>query len=136
MACKHKKLIMKIKSGETKGFNFTIKSNSGLLDTDGQPIYNPVDLSQYTIEFQIKKYPYFSVESIIEKTITTAEDNYNGWIYSPTTGQFSIQITQEDMDKLIPEKDYYVILTMVNGDIRTIISGQGDTSGIFRVCQS
>lgn len=136
MACRNKRLIMKIKSGEAKGFSFTIKSNSGLLDTDGQPIYNPVNLTEYTIEFQIKKYPYFTVPSILEKKITTTEDDYNGWIFSPETGQFSIQITLEDMEKLTPETDYYVILTMVNGDVRTIISGQGDTSGIFKVCQS
>lgn len=136
MACKNNRLVMKIKSGEEKGFNFTIKANAGFNDVNGNPVYNPVDLSDYVVEFQIKKYPYYSVQSIIEKIITLDEQEGIGWINNPTNGNFVVQITLEDLEKLVPEKDYYLIITLVTKDNRIIISGENDKSGIFRVCQS
>lgn len=136
MACKSNRLVMKIKSGEARSFGITVKTNTGTFNTKGEPIYRALDLTGYTVNFEIKKYPYFTVEPIISKQITNIEDGAIGWIYDPTNGKFSVQITMNDMEKLVPEKDYYLILTLVNGDTRLIISGEGDTSGIFRVCQS
>lgn len=136
MACKNNRLVMKIKSGEARGFGFTIKTNTGRVDTSGQPIYRVLDLTNYTVEFQIKKYPYYTVEPIINKEITELQDGSTGWITDPRNGKFTVQITLDDLEKLIPEKDYYLIITLINGETRLIISGEGDKSGIFRVCQS
>lgn len=138
MACRSNRLVMKIKSGEARGFTFTIKTNTGLIQ-DGQPVYRVVDLTDYTVSFQIKKYPYFTVDPIIDKEITSLQDGTKGWILDQSgddKGKFIVQITMDDMSRLIPEKDYYLILTLQTGDQRIIISGEGDTSGIFRVCQS
>ena len=138
MACRSNRLVMKIKSGEARGFTFTIKTNTGLIQ-DGQPVYRVVDLTDYTVSFQIKKYPYFTVDPIIDKEITSLQDGTIGWILDQSgddKGKFIVQITMDDMSKLTPEKDYYLILTLQTGDQRIIISGEGDTSGIFRVCQS
>ncbi len=136
MACRSSKLIMKIKSGEARGFNFTIKTNTGMTDVSGNPIYEALDLTNYIVSFQIKKYPYATVEPIINKTITLVQDGAVGWINDPENGKFVVEITSNDLDKLVPEKDYYLILTLINGDTKVIISGEGDQSGIFRVCQS
>ena len=139
MACRSNRLVMKIKSGEARGFTFTIKTNSGLTDMNGNVIYNVLDLTDYTVSFQIKKYPYYTVDPIIDKEITLLQDGTVGWILEQSgddKGKFIVQITLEDLTKLIPEKDYYLILTLITGDQRIIISGEGDTSGIFRVCQS
>jgi len=136
MACKNNRLAMKIKSGEARGFGFTIKTNTGRTDTSGNPIYQALNLTGYTIEFQIKKYPYYTVEPIINKEITDLQDGSVGWITDARNGKFTVQITLDDLSKLIPEKDYYLIITLINGDTRLIISGEGDKSGVFRVCQS
>ena len=138
MACRSNRLVMKIKSGEARGFTFTIKTNTGLVQ-DGKPVYRVVDLTDYTVSFQIKKYPYFTVDPIIDKEITFLQDGTIGWILDQSgddKGKFIVQITMDDMAKLVPEKDYYLILTLQTGDQRIIISGEGDTSGVFRVCQS
>lgn len=140
MVCQNNRLVIKIKSGEARGIGITIKTNSGTLDPlTNKPIYNALDLSPYTISFQIKKYPYFTVEPIIDKEITMVEDGTVGWILNQAgdnKGKFIVQITLEDLAKLTPEKDYYLILTLISGDTRTIISGENEKSGIFRVCKS
>lgn len=136
MACKSNRLVMKIKSGEARSFGVTVKTNTGTFNTKGEPIYRALDLTGYTVNFEIKKYPYYTVEPIINKEITELQDGSTGWITDPRNGKFTVQITLDDLAKLIPEKDYYLILTLVNGDTRLIVSGEGDTSGIFRVCQS
>lgn len=135
MACKNNRLVIKIKSGEAKDYGITVKVKSGI-DESGNLVYKPLNLTEYTVDFEIKLYPYFSVEPIIYKHITTLEDGSVGWITDPLNGKFKVQITLEDMQKLIPNKDYYLIVTLLNGEDRIIISGEGDTSGIFRVCQS
>lgn len=129
MTCVHKRLVMKIKSGESRSFGFTIQSRDN-------KIYTPLDISGYTVEFEIKKYPYFTVDPIIKKKITETQDDINGWIYNPTQGKFTVAITLEDQEVLVPEKEYYVIITLINGTTRLIISGEGEHSGIFKVCKS
>lgn len=135
MVCSKNRLVMEVKSGEARGFGFTIKNKSEILQPDGT-YYTPMDLTNYTVQFQVKKYPYFSVQSIIDKIVTTEEDMENGWIYNPEGGQFKVELTLEDLNKLIPSQDYYVIITLLNGNQRIIISGEGDKSGILRFCKS
>lgn len=139
MVCNNKnnRLLMEVKSGESRGFGFTIKQLSGQ-DEDGNNVYEPMKLTDYQVVFEVKRYPYNSVEPLISKTLTTEVDNYTGWILDQDEypGQFQIQLTADDLDNLVPEQQYYVILTLVNGDTKIIISGEGDTSGILRFCQS
>lgn len=135
MVCSNKRLVMEVKSGEARGFNFTIKTKSGLLNTDGTPQYIPMNLAEYTVEFDIKQYPYYSVKSLVSKVITTTY-SADGEIYEPVGGKFRIQVTLDDLKKLVPSQDYYVIITLVNGNTRIIISGEGNTSGVFRFCKS
>lgn len=132
MAFKNNRLVMKIKSGEAKGVGFTIKGKDN-------NTYKPIDLTQYTVEFEIKNYPYFTVEPIIKKVLTLEQDSTVGWILEQVddnVGRFIVQITLEDMAKLIPEKEYYLIITLVNGSTRVNISGEGEKSGVFIVCKS
>ena len=136
MACYKNRLVIKIKSGEVRPVGFTIKSKKVVL---GNVEYIPVDLTNYSVDFEVKLYPYNSVEPIIKKSITTIQDSSTGWIYEQTgedIGRFFVQITEEDMNKLIPEKEYSVIVTLINGTNRIIISGEGDSSGILEVCKS
>lgn len=138
MVCSNEnnRLLMEVKSGESRGFGFTIKQLTGT--QDDSPVYDPMNLSDYNVVFEVKKYPYNSVDALISKTLTTEVDNYTGWILDQDEypGQFQIQLTEIDLDNLVPEQQYYVILTLVNGDTKIIISGEGDTSGILRFCQS
>lgn len=130
MACTNNRLVVKIQSGETRSFGFTIKNKDSLDD------YVPMDLTQYEVIFQIKEYPYASVKPIIEKVLDLEEDTEQGYIYEPTEGRFQVVITLDDMDILIPGKEYYLVITLVNGDTRIIISGEGDNVGMFMVCNS
>ena len=135
MSCTNDRLVMEVKSGEARNFGFTIEQKYGQ-DLSGNPVYVPMDLTDYTVNFEIKRYPYFSVEPLISKTITTADDEYNGSIYNATDGQFKVNITLADLETLVPSQEYYVIITLLNGDTRIIISGEGNTSGVFRFCKS
>ena len=135
MTYSNNRLVMEVKSGEARSFGFTIEQK-GATDLYGNVTYDPIDLTNYTVEFDIKPYPYFSVAPLISKRVTTTPDEYNGTIYNPTQGQFKVNITLEDLGQLVPSQDYYAIITLVNGDTRMIISGEGNTSGIFRFCKS
>lgn len=130
MTCAKNRLVVKIQSGEARSFGFTIKAKNSLDE------YVPMDLTQYIVDFQIKEYPYASVNPIINKEITLDEDTLNGWIYEPTLGKFKVEINQDDMDILIPGKEYYLVITLINGETRIIISGEGDNVGTFMVCNS
>lgn len=135
MACTNNKLVVKIQSGEVRSFGFTVKNKSELQQPDGS-YYTPMDLTEYLVDFQIKEYPYASVTPIIHKVLDLEEDSDNGWIYDPTKGKFEVVITLDDMDILIPGKEYNLVITLINGDTRIIISGEGDNVGIFMVCNS
>lgn len=130
MACTNNRLVVKIQSGEVRSFGFTIKAKNSLDE------YIPMDLTQYVVDFQIKEYPYDSVDPIIHKVLDLDEDSNNGWIYEPTGGKFEVVITLDDMDILIPGKEYNLVITLINGDTRIIISGEGDNVGVFMVCNS
>ena len=133
MVCNKNRLVMEVKSGEARGFGFTIK----IKDVEGN--YNPMDLSEYNVNFEIKLYPYFSVDPLISKVLTLEQNSYTGQIEDQSgddKGKFTVEITQDDLEKLVPSQEYYVIITLVNGDTKIIISGEGNTSGIFRFCKS
>lgn len=121
--CNNDRIEMIIKQGEQRSYVFNI--------TDSNK--NPVDLSGTTIEVQIKTYPLYKVKSLIE-IILDASPSENGYINDQENGQFTLTIT-EDQSGNLPPKEYYVIITMVRGDNRVIISGEGNLSGILKVCR-
>ena len=123
--CNEDRVEIVIKQGEQRDYNFT------LYDSDGQP----VDLTNFYIKVQIKKYPLFKVGSIYDKIINNIK-SINGWIEEPTTGKFYITFTQEETGNLNPG-DYYLIIYMNSYDDTSIniISGEGTKSGILKICR-
>ena len=124
MACPQDKneLVLQVRQGENRGFGFTIKQ-------DGTPF----DLTQWAINFMVKEAPYESLKPIIAKEITATSDSATvGQIYNPTGGQFSVVITTEET--LLPPYDYYLVITMGDGQQVINISGDGNEKAVFRVC--
>lgn len=121
--CNDDRVEMLIKQGEQRSYIFNIT------DPDKQP----VNLTGNTIEVQIKNYPQYKVKSLFEVTLDEYSSEY-GYINDPTNGQFTLTITTDVSGNLQP-KEYYIIITMVRGDERIIISGEGELSGILTVCQ-
>lgn len=138
MACTNNRLVVKIQSGEARSFGFTIKTKTLTKQDDGT-YYIPMDLSDYIVDLQIKLYPYESVEPVIHKIITSEEDSLIGQILDQSgedRGRFLVQINSDDMQILVPEKEYVLAIYLVNGDTRIMISGEGDNIGVFKVCNS
>lgn len=134
MDCCDNRLVIELKSGEARAFNITIQGKTGGF-IDGEPQYKGFDLNNYTLELDIKDYPNFKVKPIIHKDITTK--NIDGsYISDANKGKVVINFSLEDLEKLPDIKDYYLILTLVSGTQRIIISGEGDNSGVLRYCKS
>ena len=121
--CNDERLELVIKQGEQRSYSFTIKDKSGA----------PVDLSSSTIEVQVKNYPLYKVNSILTMPLNR-ESSENGQITDPTNGKFVLTITEEQSSSLVP-KEYYLIITMITGTNRVIISGEGQASGVLVVCK-
>lgn len=121
--CNDERLELVIKQGEQRSYSFTIKDKSGA----------PVDLSSSTIEVQVKNYPLYKVNSIFTMPLNR-ESSENGQITDPTNGKFVLTITEEQSSSLVP-KEYYLIITMITGTNRVIISGEGQASGVLVVCK-
>lgn len=118
------RLLLEIKQGTSRTYGFTIKQGG-----------NPMDLTKYTVIFEVKPAPYYTVPDLIYKELTTtSDDRVVGNIYNPTEGQFKVTFNIEDYIKL-PPNDYYLVVTLVEGTTRIIISGEGQASGIFRICK-
>lgn len=122
MLCNSNRLVVEVKQGEARSFGFTIKHNK-----------EPMDLTDYQVVVQVKQSPYFKVKSLIEKVVTT-EFSDSGQIYDPELGQFKVTFTEKDIVTL-PPNDYFLIIYIVNGPTKIIISGEGNTSGILRFCK-
>ena len=121
--CNDERLELVIKQGEQRSYSFTIRDKSG----------TPVDLSSSTIEVQVKNYPLYKVNSIFTMPLNR-ESSENGQITDPTNGKFVLTITEEQSSSLVP-KEYYLIITMITGTNRVIISGEGQASGVLIVCK-
>lgn len=120
--CNNDRVVLIIKQGEQRSYNFTITDKTG----------NPVDLTGRVIQAEIKKYPLYKVDSL-QTILLTEESSPNGFITEPTEGKFTLTIL-EDQSSVLPPKDYYLIITMITGEEKIIISGEGDLSGILKVC--
>lgn len=140
MGCCKERLIIELQSGEVRSFSMTIQTRVENTNT-----YTPMNLNGYTIEIDIKKYPYYSVESIIKKVLTIQEPGVTDSYIMPQTnsggvnniGKFVLGINSDDLEVLKPSGEYYIVITLVSGDNnRTIISAEGDKAGIIRFCNS
>lgn len=122
MLCNSNRLVVEVKQGEARSFGFTVKHNK-----------EPMDLTDYQVVVQVKQSPYFKVQPLIEKIVTT-ELTDSGQIYDPELGKFKVTFTEKDTVTL-PPNDYFLIIYLINGPTKIIISGEGNTSGILRFCK-
>ena len=118
-----KELILPVKQGEELNIGFTIYSGT-----------NKLDLSPYTIMFQVKRTPLENVEPIISKHITQVSDiNDVGAIPHPDQGEVVVHLTKEDTS--YPTGDYSLIIALVGNDYYDIISSKCCNKAIYRICE-
>lgn len=119
--------IYSIKKGEK--YPITIKLKNKDLDT-------PIDLTNAVIKFQIKD-ELKDEFCIIEKVITIDTDVYTeGRIVDPKNGEIIIKFTDEDFDKLIIERIYYITIwwEIPDEDFAKVISSNNKDYLKFMVC--
>lgn len=119
--------IYSIKKGEK--YPITIKLKNKDLDT-------PIDLTNAVIKFQIKD-ELKDEFCIIEKVITIDTDVYTeGKIVDPKNGEIIIKFTDEDFDKLIVERIYYITIwwEIPDEDFAKVISSNNKDYLKFMVC--
>lgn len=121
--CNKDRIELLVKQGTSQSYNFTVRGKDG----------TPLDLTDYVIQVDIKKYPLAKVQSLISNTITV-DSTDAGQITNVNGGQFTIRIT-EDMSTSLNPDTYYIQVMLVNQDNRIIISGEGDKSGVLRICR-
>lgn len=129
------RLVMEVNQGCARGYAFTLLQNVCNSYT-GEYEEQPLDLTRYSVEFQVKLSPYFKIRPLIAKSITTDSDSATvGVITDPENGVFQVQLTQADTLKL-PPRDYSlcIYLKELDCDVWTNISGEGNKFAIFRVC--
>lgn len=117
--------VITIKQGEAKSIGFTVLAGEV-----------PMDLTDWTISFEVKKQPYETVEPFISKNITTTSDPaIDGMITNPNGGQFKVRLNEEDTG--YPVGKYYLIITLMGGidDSKDIVSSQCCQTAIFRICK-
>lgn len=120
--CNKDRVELLIKQGEQRSYIFNITN----ADT------TPLDLSGKEILVEIKKYPLYKVKPLIEITLSNI-NNGNGYINDPTNGQFTLTLTENESS--LNPAEYYLIITMISGSEKIIISGEGDLSGILKICR-
>lgn len=93
-------LKLKVKQGEDKSVGFTIKQNG-----------TAMDLTNYTVHFQVKKTPIVTSQPIVDKYITTdSDENDIGQITDPTNGVFQVHLNEDDTS--YNTGDYYLIISL------------------------
>lgn len=127
------RLVMEVNQGCPRGFSFTLLQ-SQINSESGETEQVPIDLTNYTVRFRVKAAPYYKLENLIQKDITTTSDSQSvGIITNPTDGKFQVQLTMEDTLKL-PPAEYALCIYLDNNGCMTNISGEGNRYAIFRVC--
>lgn len=134
MSCGNNRLIVEMKQGESRSFAFTLKNKTGSYTND-KPDYEPYNLNDCIIEFDIKEYPFESVTPIIHKVLTTNDVSDSYILQPPENGKFVVNMLATDTIGLSPDKEYSLVITLVNGDTRIIISADDNNSGVFRFCK-
>ena len=126
------RLILEINQGCPRGYSFTINQKVYNLETKEYET-SPLNLTDLTINVQVKYAPYVTLPALIEKNITEVEDLTQGQITDPTNGKFTLQITKDDSVKLNPG-EYALIINIIDKDTLTHLSGDGNNYAIYRVC--
>lgn len=126
------KLVLEVNQGCPRGYAFTVRQK--VYNDEGNITYNPLDLTGMTIEFLVKKAPYYKLPSLISKYITESSSTIDtGQITDGANGQFMVQITQEESVKL-PPGEYALIIRIIDKDTVNHLSGDGNNYAIYRVC--
>ena len=116
-------LKLRVKQGEEINVGFTIKQ-------DG----NPMDLSSYTVRFQVKRVPLVTAEPIIDKPITVVSDiNTIGQITEPQQGQVVVHLTEADTS--FPTGEYNLIVSLEGENYIDIISSECCNKAIYKICE-
>ena len=121
--CNKDKLELLVKQGTSQSYNFTVRNKDG----------TPLDLSGYFIRVDIKKYPLAKVQSLVSWDITV-NSSEGGQITSVTEGKFTVKISSDVSTNLDPNV-YYIVIMLISPDNQIIISGEGDKSGILKICR-
>lgn len=117
----------KIKKGYKGPINITVRNR----DED-----KPIDLTGSKILIQIKDELQDDFY-IINKTITEDTDVYvNGRIVSPEEGQIIIRFNDEDYEKFVVERIYFLTIWWIkeDEDFAKVISSNCDEQLQFQVC--
>jgi len=123
---------MEIKQGESRGFEFTLTQETPQGDI-------PINLTNYSILFQVRQEPYTQVPPFITKEINT-ETITDGVISDPVKGVFVIKLYEVDFEDIVP-RDFYVSIYLVEKDTEgnivssQSISGTGNDTAILRYCK-
>lgn len=126
------RLVLQVNQGCPRGFGFTLQQRVYQEDTDTYNIV-PVDITGLTIRVMIKMAPYAKLPALIDKEITEDSEADVGLITDPINGKFTLQINEEDSNKLKPG-EYALIVQLVDQDTYTHLSGDGNNYAIYRVC--
>lgn len=116
-------LKVPVKQGEVISLGFTIKQNGEVMD-----------LSDYTVRFQVKRTPLEKAPAIIDKAITTVSDiNDVGQIDYPQQGKFVVHLNLEDTS--FPTGEYALIIALEAPDYFDIISSKCCNKAIYKICE-
>lgn len=119
--------IYTIKKGEKFPIHIKVKNR----DEDA-----PIDLTNAVIKFQLKdelKDEFY----IIEKVITVDTDEYSiGRIIEPKNGEFIVRFDDEDYDKLVTNRIYYMTIwwEIPDENFAKVISSNCNDVFKFMVC--
>ena len=112
-----------VKQGEEINIGFTLKENG-----------EPMDLSTYTVHFQVKKTPLEVAPSIIDKIITTETDAEDvGIISDPGNGIFNIHLKK--VDTSFPVGDYALVISIEKENYIDIVSSKCCNKATYRICE-
>lgn len=116
-------LKLPVKQGEEINVGFTINQGG-----------SPMNLSDYTVRFEVKRSPLVTAQPIISKDITTVSDgNIVGMIDAPLNGKFFVHLLPEDTS--YPIGDYYLIIALVAPHTNDIISSGCCSGAKFKICE-
>ena len=116
-------LRLPVKQGEEINVGFTINKNG-----------NPMDLSNYTVHFQVKKVPLVDAPAIVDKLITTVSDmNTVGMINQPLQGQFTVHLGVQDTS--FPPGEYALVIALEAENFVDIISSKCCNKAVYKICE-
>ena len=116
-------LRLPVKQGEEINVGFTIKQDGVVMD-----------LSAYTVHFQVKKAPLANMPAIVDKRITTvSDDNTIGRINIPQQGQFFVHLLSEDTS--YPVGEYSLIIALEQDGLVDIISSKCCNKAVYKICE-